>query len=74
MLNKQLIKKVMLKPIKYRRFNIIVDSIGLQEFFDKLISDGYEIIYYDETQIFDDGENKLKVTVVGCKKQNDTIN
>lgn len=64
----------MLKPIKYRRFNIIVDSIGLQEFFDKLISDGYEIIYYDETQIFDDGENKLKVTVVGCKKQNDTIN
>ena len=64
----------MIKPIKYRRCNIILNTEELQEFFDKLISDGYEIIYYNETEIFDNGENKLKITVVGCKKQNNTIN
>lgn len=59
----------MLKPIKYKRFNIVVDVLEIQEFFDKLIIDGYEIIYYNENQIIDDGKIKMNIIVVGCKKQ-----
>ena len=58
------------KPIKYKRFNNVVDDvIELQNFFDELIIDGYEIIYYSENQIFCDGKNKINVIVVGSKKQ-----
>lgn len=59
----------MLKPIKYKRFNIVVDVLEIQEFLDKLIIDGYEIIYYNENQIIDDGKIKMNIIVVGCKKQ-----
>lgn len=57
------------KPIKYKRFDIVVDVVELQKFFDELITDGYEIIYYNENQVFCDGEIKINVIVVGCKKQ-----
>ncbi len=59
----------MLKPIKYRRFDIIVDTVELQEFLDKLIADGFEIIYYNEKQVFNDGMNKINVVALVCKKQ-----
>jgi hypothetical protein len=38
------------KYIKYERKQLTVDREGkkLQEIFDKLITGGYEIIYYDE--------------------------
>ena len=60
---------MMLKPIKHKRFDIVVDAAELQKFFDELIADGFEIIFYHENQVFYDGEIKINVIVVGCKKQ-----
>lgn len=58
------------KYIKYKRFNLnfdckhgVVDNEKLQNFFDELVIEGYDIIYYNE--IIKDRD--FKVTVV-CGK------
>lgn len=71
--------------IKYKRFNKIVDDNELEEFFDSLIKEGWEIISYKEiihndfpiqkkqTNIISniiDYTYKLEITVIAGKKQN----
>ena len=60
----------MSKPIKYHRFSETHDANTIQKFFDKLIIDGWHIIYYDELKLT--GE-KILVTIIGEKKQNNVL-
>lgn len=70
------------KYIKYKRFveDFIMDDYfekNLQTFFDTLITDGFEIIYYHEEiksiirqkGLNDITENTLVITIVAGKKQ-----
>ena len=67
------------KIIKYKRFVETHTEKTLQEFYDKLVSEGWEIIYYDEirqssgTLTNSPQEINIHVTVVGCKKQNNIL-
>jgi hypothetical protein len=54
------------KFIKYQRFYETHTETSLQDFFDKLISSGFEIIYYDELKLT---ELRIFVTVIAGKKQ-----
>jgi len=58
------------KIIKYKRFDETHDINTLNKFFDDLITEGWEIIYYNEHKM---AEGKLHVTIVACKKQNNII-
>jgi len=51
---------------KYKRFSEeIVDGEPIQEFLDKLTSDGWQIIYYNEREY--GGMGMVKLTVIGKK-------
>jgi hypothetical protein len=70
----------MVQIIKYKRFSETHTETSIQNFFDKLITDGWEIIYYNEI-IQSSGvltstpnEVSIHVTAVGCRKQNNTLN
>lgn len=58
------------KVIKYKRFDETHDASTLDMFFDSLIKNGWEIIYYSEHKM---AEGKIHITVVACKKQNSII-
>jgi hypothetical protein len=60
----------MLRPIKYKRYNETHDEASLEIFFDELIKQGVEIIFYEEHKMID---NKFHVTIVTCKKQQTII-
>jgi hypothetical protein len=58
--------------IRYKRFESKLTPEELQEFFNKLIADGFEIIYYNENKepmknIF--GNEEISIVVVAGKKQ-----
>jgi hypothetical protein len=58
------------KSIKYKRFYETHNSDTLQDFFDRLVTDGWEIIFYSEHLMIDD---KLQITAVCCKKQSNVL-
>jgi hypothetical protein len=58
------------KSIRYKRFFETHNEETLQEFFNKLVTEGWEIIYYYEHQMM---EGKFQITVVCCKRQNDEL-
>jgi hypothetical protein len=65
--------------IKYKRFTGTFNETTIQEFFDKLVSDGWEIIYYNEVQqpagILTNAPTDviIHLTIIGGKKQNDVL-
>lgn len=61
------------KPIKYKRFDVVVNNVELEELFDRIIIDGFEIIYYNEKPVFDDGQSRLHIIIVAYKKQSNTL-
>lgn len=69
------------KYIKYKRIvkNIYENNkneFDTQDFFDKLITDGWDIIYYNENEKksnHPDLTSSLKITVVVGKKQNNIL-
>jgi hypothetical protein len=58
------------KYIKYKRFNDRYTKESLQVFFDLLITEGWEIIYYNE---YNQMPDSMHVTVVCGKKQESKI-
>lgn len=56
--------------IKYKRFEV-TNTENIQQFFDELIKEGWEIIYYNEVEINGgSGYDKfIKIIVVAGKKQ-----
>lgn len=63
------------KPIKYKRIEklLIYNDEIIQDYLDELIKDGFEIIYYNEKEILDGNDIKLKITIIVCKKQSNII-
>lgn len=66
------------KFIKYKRYNEMHDEKSLQEFFDKLITEGWEIIYYSETMrssgmLSSSDDINIHVTAVCGKKQSNVL-
>jgi len=61
------------RPIKYKRFYKIVTHDDIQIFFDDLIKDGWEIIYYNEIKPKIDTSINFTVIVVASKKQNNIL-
>jgi hypothetical protein len=67
------------RPIKYKRFAETLDEISIQNFFDRLIIEGWEIVYYNEIRqasgmlTNSPQEVNIHVTVVGCKRQDNTL-
>lgn len=64
------------KYIKYKRFNEVHTQSTIQGFFDKLVTEGWEIIYYEEMRkssgpLTDNGNEEITihVTVVAGKRQ-----
>jgi basic membrane lipoprotein Med (substrate-binding protein (PBP1-ABC) superfamily) len=56
------------KYIKYKRFTKdFIDNDKIQEFFDELITDGWDIIYYQEEP---KDVKTLNIVVVVGKRQN----
>lgn len=71
------------KFIKYKRIikNIYKnneDKYDTQDFFDELITNGWEIIFYNEKEEYDidnsEKLSKLKIMVIVGKKQNNILN
>ena len=69
----------MIKSIKYKRFSEVHTEKTIQSFFDQLVIDGWEIIYYNETMKSSGSLTNspdmisIHVTVVGSKKQSDIL-
>lgn len=67
------------KPIKYKRFAETHNETSIQEFYDRLITEGWEIIYYNEIRqasgmlTNSPQEVNIHVIVVGCKRQDNTL-
>lgn len=67
------------KPIKYKRFSEMHNEKSIQDFFDKLVADGWEIIYYNEeakasgSMSSTPQEISIHVTVVGSKMQSNVL-
>jgi hypothetical protein len=67
------------KNIKYKRFTGSFTDETIQEFFDNLIKEGWEIIYYNEIKRSSGmltnlpKEVTIHVTIIGSKKQNDIL-
>jgi|APIni6443716594_1056825.scaffolds.fasta_scaffold377745_2 hypothetical protein len=67
------------KIIKYKRFNESHTEKTIQDFLDKLVTDGWEIIYYNEIRqssgvlTNSPQEVNIHVTVVACKKNYDNF-
>jgi len=65
--------------IKYKRFAETHTEISIQEFFDKLITEGWEIIYYNEIRqpsgmlSGTPQEVNIHITIVGGKRQEKTL-
>ncbi len=62
--------------IRYKRFESKLTPEELQEFFNELIIDGFEIIHYNENKepmknIF--GDEEISVVVVAGKKQDSEL-
>lgn len=69
----------MIQNIKYKRFTETHTETSIQSFFDKLITEGWEIIYYNEVNqssgvlTSTPNEISIHVTVVACKKQESSL-
>jgi hypothetical protein len=67
------------KFIKYKRFNETLDETSIQNFFDKLITEGWEIIYYNEIRqasgmlSSSPQEINIHVVVLAGKKQDSDL-
>lgn len=61
------------KFIKYKRIQKEVNDISLQQLFNELITEGWEIIYYKEEIHVDVRQNILCVVIVAGKKQSDIL-
>lgn len=67
------------KYIKYKRFSEVHRESSIQGFFDKLITEGWEIISYNEIQkssgtlTSTPDEISIHLTVVAGKKQDDGL-
>jgi len=67
------------KIIKYKRFTETHTENTIQDFFDKLVADGWEIIYYNEirqssgTLTNSPQEVSIHITIVAGKKQNNIL-
>jgi hypothetical protein len=67
------------KYIKYKRFNETHDQTSIQTLYDKLVTEGWDIIYYREIQqpsgLLSNSpkEENIHVVIVAGKKQNDTL-
>ena len=67
------------KPIKYKRFSEMHNEKTIQELFDRLVTEGWEIIYYSETMkssgsmSISPDDISIHVTVVGSKKQSNVL-
>jgi hypothetical protein len=59
------------KYIKYKRIAELVDDVTLSQLFDQLITEGWEIIYYNEIVLAD--MNILKVIIVVGKRQSNVL-
>jgi hypothetical protein len=63
------------KYIRYKRFSEVHTEKTLQDFLDRLITEGWEIIYYEEvkkssgTLTDTPGEISIHITVLAGKKQ-----
>lgn len=58
--------------IRYKRIEKSVAVSDLELLFYELVADGFEIIYYHETNdypLLNNGESKLRVVIVAGKKQ-----
>ena len=67
------------KPIKYKRFAETHTETSIQDFFDKLVTEGWEIIYYNEIRqasgmlTNSPQEVNIHVVVVAGKKQSNVL-
>lgn len=66
------------KFIKYKRIRKVFYEDELEKYFDELITEGWEIIYYDETNhsyVSSGNVNKMQFTViiVAGKKQSNVL-
>jgi hypothetical protein len=67
------------KPIKYKRFSETHNENSIQEFFDRLVTEGWEIIYYNEIRQSSGSlssspqEVNIHITVVGSKRQSNVL-
>lgn len=59
--------------IKYKRISESYSPEGLQDFFDKLISDGWEIINYNERIDVLNKKDIIRVVVICGKKQSNIL-
>ncbi len=60
----------MLRTIKYKRITGTYNSNSLDELFNDLISEGFEIIYYNEKDLVD---GNIYVTILSAKRQENKI-
>jgi hypothetical protein len=71
---------IMEKYIKYKRFNETHDQKSIQTLYDKLVTEGWDIIYYKEIQqpsgmlSSSPQEENIHVVILAGKRQNDTLN
>jgi hypothetical protein len=69
----------MVRNYKYKRFTGTFNETTIQEFFDKLVADGWDIIHYNEVQqpagMLTNAPTDviIHVTVIGGKKQSDVL-
>jgi hypothetical protein len=67
------------KYIKYKRFSETHDNVSIQTLYDKLVTEGWDIIYYREIQqpsgilSSTPQEQNIHVVIVAGKRQNDTL-
>jgi len=67
------------KTIKYKRFRESHTESTLQEFFDRLVTEGWEIIYYSEVSqgagalTNSPTEMMFHITIVASKKQSNVL-
>ena len=61
------------KYIKYKRFTEFMDDKALQNLFDWLVTDGWEIIFYKEEAQVNNNQNLLRVSIIAGKRQEDKI-
>jgi len=71
---------IMERSIKYRRFEEFLntasntsDESSLQIFLDKLVTEGWNIIYYNEEKTDPNHKDELHVVILANKRQNSII-
>jgi hypothetical protein len=55
--------------IKYKRFEEILNEVELSIFFDKLITDGWQIIHYQEKKSY----GEISLVILAGKRQDNEL-